>query len=460
MHGTRGTAGDKGAGETMAEPGKSGPATLLADIKRRLVSNRWTLVAALALFSLLLLAGRIGPVTALLMSAAMLAVGAFAPVRTARARRAAAGTGGRAAPDLEHLGPVLDGIPEPVLLLDARGTVRHVNTEYRRTMGDMQRGGSALIRFRSPEVLEMIQAALDGSRPSPVEYAERTPRERWHLVSIQPLDPGTAAQDGFVMHFRDLAELRRSERMRSDFIANASHELRTPLASLSGFIETLAGPARADTAARDRFLPIMQEQAERMSRLIDDLLSLSRFETALGRSAYGPVDLAEVLVHVVGAMQPLARSHRVTIEPGEMPGPGLALVHGGRDELIQLFSNLVENGVKYGGSGGRVDMLMQETSLGGLAAWTVEVRDHGPGIAEEHIPRLTERFYRVDVESSKSKQGTGLGLAIVKHLVTRHEGRLMIRSRPGEGAQFIVTIPAASPQKPANQENRFDISNR
>ena len=443
----------------MAQPGMAGPAPLVADMKRRIVSNRWPLALACLLFCLLWWTGRIGPVSALLMCAAMLAVGALAPVRTAQGRRAAAMSEGRAAPDLEHLGPVLDGVPEPVLLLDARGTVRYVNTEYRRMLGDMQRGGSALIRFRSPEILEMLQSALDGSRPSPVEYVERTPRERWHLVSIQPLDPGTASQDGFVMHFRDLSELRRSERMRSDFIANASHELRTPLASLSGFIETLAGPARADTAARDRFLPIMQEQAERMSRLIDDLLSLSRLETALGRSAYGAVDLADVLVHVVGALQPMARSHGVTIEPGQMPQAGLALVHGGRDELIQLFSNLVENGIKYGGSGGKVEVLMQGTSLGGLAAWTVEVRDHGPGIAEEHIPRLTERFYRVDVESSKSKQGTGLGLAIVKHLVTRHEGRLTIRSRPGDGAQFIVTIPASIRKNPANESKNDYITN-
>lgn len=436
----------------MATQEKSTAAGLTADMKRRLVANRWPLAAAVFLFAMLWGTGKISAGLAVGLSAVMIAVSVIAPVRSARARRADAVREGRAAPDLEHLGPVLDGVPEPVLLLDGRGTVRHVNTEYRRMLGDMQSGASALIRFRSPDILEMLQSALDGGRPSPVEYVERTPRERWHLVSIQPLDTGTAAEDGFVMHFRDLAELRRSERMRSDFIANASHELRTPLASLTGFIETLAGPAREDAPARDRFLAIMQQQAERMSRLIDDLLSLSRFETALGRSAYGEVDLADVLTHVVGTMQPMARTHDVTISYDATMQARHALVHGGRDELIQMFSNLIENAIKYGGPGKKVDVLMDATSLGGLSAWTIEVRDYGPGIADEHIPRLTERFYRVDVDSSRGKQGTGLGLAIVKHLVTRHEGRLTIRSKLGEGAQFIVTIPAIGDKKSIREQ--------
>jgi two-component system, OmpR family, phosphate regulon sensor histidine kinase PhoR len=242
----------------------------------------------------------------------------------------------------------------------------------------------------------------------------------------------------------DMTEARRADQMRSDFIANASHELRTPLASLRGFLETIKGPAANDKAATARFLDIMLDQAERMSRLIDDLLSLSRIEMKAHMSPQGTADLAEVLGNVTDSLQPLARKLGVTIERRLPAGP-LEVV-GERDELIQVFDNLVENACKYGQSGGKVEIeasLVEPSRAGGPQRVEVAVIDHGPGISSEHLPRLTERFYRADVDSSREKQGTGLGLAIVKHILNRHGTRLVITSAPGAGARFAVTFPLA-----------------
>jgi two-component system, OmpR family, phosphate regulon sensor histidine kinase PhoR len=227
--------------------------------------------------------------------------------------------------------------------------------------------------------------------------------------------------------------------MRADFVANASHELRTPLASLLGFVETLQGPARNDAAARDQFLSVMRAQAKRMARLIDDLLSLSRIERNAHIRPDATVDLGSVVGHVTEALAPLARERGVELALERPPGP--FDVAGDRDELIRVFENLVENAIKYGSSGGRVEVILAASPKGsGRSDVAVTVRDHGPGIAAEHLPRLTERFYRVDVTQSRDKGGTGLGLAIVKHILARHRGRLTIESTPGEGASFTVRI--------------------
>ncbi|MBO6637036.1 MAG: PAS domain-containing protein [Roseitalea sp.] len=422
-----------------------------ATMRRRLVSNRFPLAAALALFGALLVFGHVTVSLFGALSAAMFGVCLFAPVRTLSERRhGGPGSGRGPGRSTALFAAALDGIPDPILLIDRRGAVRHANLQYQRMLGAMRPGASVQIRFRSPEVLEMIQAALAGGAPAPVEFLERSPREHWFLVSISALAEGADGLGGFLLHFRDLSELRRAERMRTDFIANASHELRTPLASLAGFIETLAGPARDDEGARDRFLGIMHEQAERMSRLIDDLLSLSRFETALGRSDFARIDVVDILVHVVGAFQPVAARNDIAIALDRARLPDTQMfVHGSRDELIQLFENLVENAIKYGGDGGLVEIVAAPDELGGLPAVAIEVRDHGPGIEAEHIPRLTERFYRVDVETSRGKQGTGLGLAIVKHIVARHEGRLTIRSRPGDGTTAHVIFPSVAAENPS-----------
>ncbi len=264
--------------------------------------------------------------------------------------------------------------------------------------------------------------------------------------------------DFIVLVLDDLSESRRTDRVRVDFVANASHELRTPLASLAGFIETLQGPAREDATARARFLDIMHEQANRMSRLVDDLLSLSRIEMKAHVRPSDPVDLVSAVRHVADSLEPLAQELGVTIET-VFPDRPVELI-GDRDELIQVFENLVENACKYGQSGQRVVVTVTEGS-GGPA---VTVRDFGPGIPEEHVPRLTERFYRVDVEASRKHRGTGLGLAIVKHILARHHARLKVESTLGQGAKFTVTFPqavhgaAADPMEKAEQDQRLELS--
>jgi two-component system phosphate regulon sensor histidine kinase PhoR len=445
----------------IPEPaGGAGPPArerFLQAVSRRLFSNRFPLAAAVFLFAGLYLAGSLSLAIALACVAAMVAVSVFAPVRSARERRIAMQAYVSGSRDLARSEAIMDSLPDPLIMLDQHATIRAFNAACRRFFGDtIQPGSSALLRFRSPELVALINEALAGGSPRPVEVLERYPIERWFEAAILRLPADVAGDAPFLLHFRDLSETRRIDRMRSDFIANASHELRTPLASLSGFIETLAGPAREDAAARDRFLAIMQEQSDRMSRLIDDLLSLSRLETAFGRSDFEPVDIAEVLNHVCGALEPAAAEAEVVInrEFSAVDRPDCR-VWGSRDELIQVFTNLMENAIRYGAIGGRVDVRGERAPVSGVDSIRITIRDYGPGIAEKHIPRLTERFYRVDVESSRAKKGTGLGLAIVKHILTRHSGRLSVDSRVGEGASFVVTIPAWLEESGAQkQENK------
>ena len=275
-----------------------------------------------------------------------------------------------------------------------------------------------------------------------VTWRERVPVERVFEVRVAPL---RSDADGLylLLALHDQTEARRVERMRADFVANASHELRTPLASLLGFIETLQGAAHDDPRARDRFLAIMREQAQRMARLIDDLLSLSKIEQTLHLKPEAQVDLVVAVAHVADTLGPLAREHGVVIT---LEAPLSAVVSGDRDEILRVAENLIENAIKYGSaSGGPVAV-----SVGIVGADAVfSVKDQGPGIAPEHLPRLTERFYRVDPGQSRMKGGTGLGLAIVKHIVARHRGRLEIESRPGEGATFLVRLPLHAQALPA-----------
>jgi len=244
-----------------------------------------------------------------------------------------------------------------------------------------------------------------------------------------------------VLTLHDLTALKRSERMRADFVANASHELRTPLATLIGFIETLRGPAREDDAARERFLSIMGEQAGRMTRLVDDLLSLSRIELNEHLPPKDSVDVGRVLHAVADSLEQRAARRNVRIEV-KIAEP-LAPVTGDAEELTQVFQNLIDNAIKYGRSGSAVEVEAQaaQKRVGGVAAVQVAVRDHGEGILKEHLPRLTERFYRVDPARSRELGGTGLGLAIVKHIVSHHRGILEIHSDLGEGSVFTVYLP-------------------
>jgi two-component system, OmpR family, phosphate regulon sensor histidine kinase PhoR len=322
------------------------------------------------------------------------------------------------------------GFDSPVFLLSQQGNVLYQNPSAVHAFGEVALGQHVSARIRQPAVLEIIRESLATGKSGSTEITTPMPLENAYLVRIVKAQ-GEA--DFFVLIFRDISETRRIDKMRTDFVANASHELRTPLASLRGFIETLQGPARNDQRAHEKFLGIMQEQVTRMSRLVDDLMSLSRLELKAKVAPDDAVDLVPLLGSVCDALAPLAQDLGVEIIRHVPKEP--VIVTGDRDELTQVFENLIENACKYGQEGKKVDVTL---SPGNGQSPEVSVRDYGPGIPEEHVPRLTERFYRVNVESSVSKKGTGLGLAIVKHILTRHRARLIIRSDEGEGSTFTV----------------------
>jgi len=331
-----------------------------------------------------------------------------------------------------------------VVALDHRGDVVALNVRAAAVAPALRPGESVSLGLRVPEVLEAIRHARASGTSQRAEFFQRVPFDRWYEAIVTPiLSSGADSRPGLLLlAFHDLTPLRRVEEMRADFIANASHELRTPLAALSGFIDTLRGSAREDPAARERFLAIMQVQADRMARLIDDLLSLSRIELNAHLRPDKQVDLGAIVRQVADSLQTLARDRDVEVKTAGISAP--LFVPADRDELIRVFENLVENALKYAASGKRVDIaLSRGEGPDGKAEARVAVRDRGPGIAPEHLPRLTERFYRVDVSESRAQGGTGLGLALVKHILNRHGGRLTIESVPGQGATFTAHLPIA-----------------
>jgi two-component system phosphate regulon sensor histidine kinase PhoR len=349
---------------------------------------------------------------------------------------------------------LIGGLPGPAIVLDHGGRVIAFNEAATALAPALRRGEPALITLRMPELVDAIRRASKRHEPQRVEFFERVPLDRWFEAFVIPVKLATGddiQSDILLMTFNDLSPLRRVEEMRADFIANASHELRTPLAALLGFIETLQGTAKDDPAAREKFLAIMQGQATRMARLIDDLLSLSRIELNAHLQPNTAVDLAPIVRQVADGLQTLARDRDVEIKV-VAPAESL-IVLGDRDELIRALENLVENALKYGAAGKRVDIaLSRAQTRAGMPEARVAVRDYGPGIAPEHLPRLTERFYRVDVADSRAQGGTGLGLALVKHVLNRHGGRLTIESNMGAGAAFIMHLPLRTGDSPPTGE--------
>jgi two-component system phosphate regulon sensor histidine kinase PhoR len=332
---------------------------------------------------------------------------------------------------LAVLGRLADALPDPLLLLDRRSLVLYRNPAAEREFPDLVQGALLTTSMRNPALLGAIDATRRSGAAQTVELHQTVPNETWHRVDVAPV-----YEDGWlVVTLRSLTEEKRMNQLRSDFIANASHELRTPLTSLIGFIDTLLGPAANDDAARTRFLGIMRQQAGRMSNLIDDLLSLSRIEMRQHLRPTGTVDLTQLLRDVCDGLETQARDAGVKVE---IAAPTAAPVTGERSELYEVFENLLDNAIKYGSSGGRIEMAVTPGRVG--YDYAVTVTDHGDGIAVQHVPRLTERFYRVDAESSRKKKGTGLGLAIVKHIVNRHRGLLTIKSAPGEGTRVEVLL--------------------
>jgi len=344
---------------------------------------------------------------------------------------------------------VLAALPDPLVMLDRRGVIAATNPAARTLLGDNLAGRTLPSVLRNPELLRAADAVLrDGAPGREVEFTLHGSVERTFAARVTRLPSPGPDESAAIVSLHDVTAIRRAERMRADFVANASHELRTPLSSLVGFVETLEGPAKGDPEATARFVPIMREQAERMSNLVEDLLSLSRIELDEHAAPEETVDVGPLLARVVEGLALKADHRGMTVE---LTGTEtLPAVQGDAGQLTQVFQNLIDNALKYGREGSSVAVRAETAANarsvghnGTAGAVAVSVIDSGEGIPREHIPRLTERFYRVDKARSRELGGTGLGLAIVKHIVARHRGRLEIASEEGEGSRFTVYLPCA-----------------
>jgi two-component system phosphate regulon sensor histidine kinase PhoR len=327
---------------------------------------------------------------------------------------------------------LLDALTDPLLLI-RDGRIVVANTAARTLLGAHILGEDVRTAIRHPAASEHLARPLDGVLDRGIELMGLGTREQRWLMRVAELTDGRR-----LVHLVDRSLAHAAERIRVDFVANASHELRTPLAAILGFAETLGGEAGADEATRTRFLGVIMKEAQRMQTLVDDLISLSRIEAEKHRAPDDAVDLRALTGEVTRVIQdqPASRDRAFEIETaGELPP-----IAGDRAQLSQLLHNIVGNAIKYGRAGSPVHIALAPVD-GGMVRLTVE--DQGDGIDPKHIPRLTERFYRVDSGRSRAMGGTGLGLSIVKHIVERHRGRLDIASVPGNGTTVTVTLPAA-----------------
>jgi len=374
--------------------------------------------------------------------------------------------------DQPDFGALVDGLPDPVIVVSAHDhedpsdrRVVYANLAAREFLRIQTQGAPLVSVIRHPRVLEAVDESLFGAANGEAAYETGGAQDRFWRVRTRPLAPAADGASLALVVVRDETDSRRNERMRADFLANASHELRTPLASLTGFIETLRGHAREDAAARERFLGVMAAQAGRMARLIDDLLSLSRIELNEHIAPEGRVDVALATLDVVDALAPLAAERGVKLAVSA-PERGRAMITGDRDQIVQVAQNLIDNALKFSPTGATVQVdvvddvtaddalrlqragaarlsLLTPDLVGGERFVEIRVADAGPGIAREHLPRLSERFYRVEGQKSGERLGTGLGLAIVKHIINRHRGGLAIESLEGQGTTFTAYLPRA-----------------
>ncbi len=363
---------------------------------------------------------------------------------------------------LAELAPLLEALPDPALLIDPEGRIVSSNAAARRQMHFETRGQFLTSILRHPDVLEAVQAAVRDGITQAVEYETPAQVDRHTRCYVAPVTWG--ADRAAMLVFHDQTAKISTERMRADFLANASHELRTPLASLTLLIETIAGAARDNTADRDRFLGMMQVQADRMRRLIDDLLSLSRIELDEHVPPSDRADLAAVAHEVADSLAPLVSERNINLDVRTPDTP--VTVVGERFQLAQIVQNLIDNAVKYTPDGGTVTVevaasgdreevsaqagrrweeagriaLLTPTAAANRSYAYVRVEDAGPGVSRRFLPRLGERFFRVEREMGDERGGTGLGLAIVKHIVNRHRGGFLVESQPGRGSAFAAYV--------------------
>jgi len=330
---------------------------------------------------------------------------------------------------VNHLDEFLTALPDPTIVVDQDGVITSSNEHANNLFQNVLVGRHMTVALRAPVIVQAVSEVTAQSKSTRVQYMVRTPVPRNYDVIVSALAGSLA-----LVILRDVTYEEQIERMRSDFVANASHELRTPLASLTGFIETMQGAAKNDAKARDEFLKLMKAQADRMARLIDDLLSLSRIEISEHVQPTGLADLVMITRQAKDFLSNVAAENKCVLKI-DLP-PSMVVV-GDADQLSQVVHNLIENAIKYSGINKTVEVqgLLQKNEV------VLSVRDDGPGIAAHHVPRLTERFYRVNVQDSRNRGGTGLGLAISKHIINRHRGKLVIESELGAGSVFSIHLP-------------------
>ena len=339
----------------------------------------------------------------------------------------------------------VDALPLPAVIVGSSEKLEVANTPAVELLGRGVVGRHYISSFRQPVLLDAIEQVLRDQTPRTARYlTTEARRDKTFLVHIAPV----GKLDGILISFEDQTAMEEAGTMRRDFVANVSHELRTPLTALIGFIETLRGAAKNDPAAQARFLEIMDREASRMNRLVEDLMSLNRVEATERIRPSEDVDFAAIVRSVIHALAPLAQERQITISQfgieDEVHLPGDA------DQISQVVTNLVENALKYAGTGKQIHVKMEceenHPMIRGAAA-ILSVKDNGEGFDPTLIPRLTERFFRIDGHRSRELGGTGLGLAIVKHIVNRHRGRLRIESAPGQGSVFTVILPLENPKQ-------------
>ncbi|WP_325063310.1 sensor histidine kinase [Halovulum marinum] len=371
------------------------------------------------------------------------------------ARLTGRGAGPAARPDADAVRPLpmgpgrtlLHRMPAPLLVISEQERVTYANPAAAAILPGARPGVHFSAAIRAPAFVEAIATILQNHADVSFTFSQVRGRERFFEARASYLPASAAGDFGagaqVIVQIEDRTRDKALLQTRSDFVANASHELRTPLASILGYIETLQGHARDDPEARELFLGIMMTQASRMKRLVDDLMSLSRIEMNAHVRPEARIDLYATASDSAAALYPLASRNDVLLQI-ELPQDGAgAEVFGDHDQLAQVMVNLIDNAIKYGGSGKKVRVAAAEPDTRYPGCLGVSVIDEGPGIAREHIPRLTERFFRVNPSQSKDMGGTGLGLAITKHILARHQGAVDIRSRVGEGSRFTLWIPRA-----------------
>ncbi|MEM8790065.1 MAG: ATP-binding protein [Pseudomonadota bacterium] len=337
---------------------------------------------------------------------------------------------------------LLERLPMGVILIDGRGLIQFANEQAGELFGRKlitEQHGSSL---RIPKLVEAIDLGVSEGISSTLQFSLAREPEVWlraHILSLGGEDLPERETPTVLVVIEDVTQNHLAAAVHRDFVANASHELKTPLSSIAGIIETLQGHARGDAAATERFVDMMASQTDRMKRLVEDLLSLNRIELNERIAPRETQPIRRIVWETADALLPVAEDHGVALDVAA--ASDLPHVRGNREELAQVFSNLIENAIKYGGEGTTVTIVVEPEDAARPDMIGISVTDRGPGIAREHIPRLTERFYRVSISRSRERGGTGLGLAIVKHIVNRHRGELEIESELGDGSKFIVWLP-------------------